>query len=121
MPKSRDQLRLQTLKDNPELKQSSELFREAFVFNAMQQERNNPRTLAKFLGMPKGEVIKHMQSISKRLRKAADEARIEAIKNYDPTEAAADNNQTSDGGSVQLDAPGATETNRVGYLEVEPA
>lgn len=79
---TRDQLRKLTIKENPELMtlENGELFREAFVLNAINHTRAEAQRqyqratsldyLADFLGMSKGEVTKHLQSITKKIEEA---------------------------------------------------
>ena len=79
---TRDQIRKRTLAENPGL--SDELFREALVLNtanhlrgeAMRkyQRATSLEYLADFLGMSKGEVTKHLQSITKKIEEAQKHA-----------------------------------------------
>jgi non-ribosomal peptide synthetase component F len=89
---TRQQLIVQTKRDNPDMKLTSALFRECLTLNALNQEGANLARLANFLGMSKGEVRQHMLNIDAKIRQAQQAARAaaakvaEEIRNYQPGE-----------------------------------
>ena len=105
---TRDQIRKRTLAENPGL--SDELFREALVLNTVNhllgeamrqyQRATSLEYLADFLGMSKGEVTKHLQSITKKIEEAqmdADRAAIrEVVEKYEPIRKAIEDEETTD-------------------------
>lgn len=70
---TRHQMMQRTKRDNPDIKIGSDLFREAFVLNAFNQEGDNLARLAAFTGMSKGEVRNHLIKISRKLEAAKRE------------------------------------------------
>ena len=96
---TRDQIRLELIKANPELKPSSDLFREAMVFAGVEQEGTNLKRLANFLGFSKREVQNHLLKIARKIERA----RLEQLEKAN-AEAAGQTDQDST--TPQTDAVG---------------
>lgn len=89
---TRHQLVAAVRKENPDIKYNSDLFREACVVQALEQEGTNLRRLADFLGMSKGEVRNHiikferkLQAARNNLRERVESATEKAIREYEAT------------------------------------